>query len=107
MNKTYEGGANTAELMSRRKVTVMYSQANLQPLQNNIQPGFQQNIFIQPQKAFMDLGKQKLFFRPVIQMSQDTFPDLARKLFMGIAPIDAESFWTVQSVLINGNQILS
>lgn len=47
MNKTYEGsGANTAELMSRRKVTVMYSQANLQPLQNNIQPGFQQNIFI-------------------------------------------------------------
>jgi len=55
----------------------------------------------------MDLGKIKLYFRPTIQMGQDTFPDLARKLFTGISPIDPECFWVCQSILINGNQIMS
>ena len=56
----------------------------------------------------MDLGRIKLYFRPTVQMGQDTFPDLARKLFMGISFIDSEnSIWACQSILINGSQLMS
>ena len=41
---------NMADILSRRRTTVMWSQSNLQPLQQNIQPGYQQNIFIQPSR---------------------------------------------------------
>jgi hypothetical protein len=51
----------------------------------------------------MNLGKIKLYFRPTIQMNQDTFPDLARKLFTGLSFIDSESIWVCQSILISGN----
>jgi hypothetical protein len=56
----------------------------------------------------MDLGKQKLYFRPVYQMGVDNnLPDLARKQMIGITGIDAQSHWTCQSVLLNGSQLLS
>ena len=56
----------------------------------------------------MNLAKQKLYFRPVIQCGVDNgLPDLARKQMLGATPIDSASVWTLQSFCINGAQVLS
>ena len=58
---------NLAEIIAKRKTTIMYSQSNLQPLNNTINPGYQQNIFINSSRSFIDVGKGiTLLFRPVI-----------------------------------------
>lgn len=39
--QSLEQRANISEIMERRRTTVMWSQSNLQPLQQNVAPGFQ------------------------------------------------------------------